>query len=447
MTGLYESLFRHAVYPAYETVWRGRSTLAYLREYEAQQWLSPEALAALQWRKIERLLAHCWNEVPYYRRAWAERGVAGPQDIRTEADFARLPVLTKADARANWEDLVAPSRRADLMYKATSGSTGEPLRLGYTRECYERRMAVMWRGYGWAGARMGQRTLYLWAEPTGGYPVKDRLYNRLFNRLVLSAFGLDDDHMPAYADAFDSFKPETVVTYVAPIVRLADWLIATGRQVRPPRRILTAAEALHRVERERVERAFGCEVFDTYGCREAMLIASECQAHDGLHLTEDHVKVELGAPLDGSPDAPGDVILTDLHNFGMPMVRYANGDLATAAPGPCGCGRGLGRLGRVEGRRLDALRTSDGRFVPGEYIVYAFLAVEGVDRFQVRQRTLERWEVSIVPSAAFEPSMLDPLRDALARVAGPGVSIDLSLTDAIPATAAGKRRVTISDLQ
>lgn len=443
MTGFYERFFRRVAYPAYETMVRRRSTLAYLGEYEAQQWLSPEAIAALRWAKIQRLLAHCWNEVPYYRRAWEAHGLAGPQDVRSEAEFSELPVLTKADIRAHGDDLLAPSYRSRLMFKTTSGSTGEPLRLGYTREAYERRMAVMWRGYGWAGARMGQRTLYLWAEPPGR---KDRIYTRLFNRLVLSAFHLDDDSLPAYADAFDAFRPETVVAYTGPLVRLADWIIASGRQVRAPRRVLTAAEAMRGTERQRIERAFGCEVFDTYGCREAMLVASECEAHAGLHLTEDHLKVELAESIDGSADGPGDVILTDLHNYGMPLVRYVNGDLATAASGPCDCGRGLARLGRVEGRRLDALRTADGRSVLGDAVEYAFLAATGVDRFQVRQRALERWEVSLVPNQAFDWSVCETLRDELARVAGSGVSIDFLLTDTIPTTAAGKRRLTICEL-
>ena len=83
------------------------------------------------------------------------------------ADYARLPMLTKADIRANFLELHAPSWAGRMLYKSTGGSTGEPLHFGYTRESYERRMAVMWRGYAWAGARMGRRTLYLWGGAVG----------------------------------------------------------------------------------------------------------------------------------------------------------------------------------------------------------------------------------------------------------------------------------------
>src|SRR5690606_3876856 len=116
------------------------------------QWLDGERIAALQWNTLKRLIAHCWREVPYYQRRWKEIGVE-PGDIRSLEDYARLPVLTKADIRANFQDLHAGSFRGEMLYKATGGSTGEPLRFGYTRESYERRMAMMWRGYAWAGAR------------------------------------------------------------------------------------------------------------------------------------------------------------------------------------------------------------------------------------------------------------------------------------------------------
>ena len=75
MTGLYEPLFRHVLFPAYESGMRGRKTLAYLREYERQQWLDPEQIDALQWQKLQRLLRHCWDHVPYYRQTWSALGI------------------------------------------------------------------------------------------------------------------------------------------------------------------------------------------------------------------------------------------------------------------------------------------------------------------------------------------------------------------------------------
>jgi phenylacetate-CoA ligase len=446
MTGLYEPLFRHVLFPAYESGLRGRKTLSYLREYERQQWLAPEQIDALQWQKLQHLLRHCWEHVPYYRETWAGLGIAAPEDIRDPAHYARLPVLDKPTIRANFERLIAGPQRAGLLYKTTGGSTGEPLKFGYTRDSYERRVAIMWRGYGWAGARLGQRTLYLWGTPLGAQKRKDLLYHGAFNRRMLNAFEMDRTRMAEYADAIDRFQPETIVSYVAPIVEMADWLIATDRRVHAPLRILGAAEALHDAQRTRIEQAFGAPAYNTYGCREFMLIAAECEHRDGLHVNADHLKVELGHGESAGGEGPRELVITDLHNLGMPLLRYVNGDLATPGHGRCACGRGLPRLARVDGRKLDALRTRDGRFVPGEYVVYAFLGATGIRRYQVVQKQLDAFEILIVPDAGFDAGIIEHVRSELVKVVGDSVALNFRLTDEIPLTPSGKQRVTVSEL-
>jgi phenylacetate-CoA ligase len=447
VSGLYESLFKQVLFPAYESGLRRRKTLAYLREYERSQWLSPEQVDALQWEKLQRLLAHCWEHVPYYREQWQPLGIEGPQDIRSPADYALLPVLRKPEIRENFEKLIATPYRSELLYKTTGGSTGEPLRFGYTRESYERRLSIMWRGYGWSGARLGQPTLYLWGIPVGVQKRKERLYHAAFNRRMLSAFEMSDARMAEYADAIDRFRPETLVSYVAPIVRMSEWLIANGRRIHRPQRILGAAESLHESQRQLIEQAFHCPAYNTYGCREFMLIAAECTRRGGLHLNADHLRVDLEALQAPAGDAgPRDVVLTDLHNYGMPLLRYVNGDLATPGKGTCSCGRGLPLLASVDGRKLDALRTRDGRYVPGEFIVYAFLYAAGVKRYQVVQKQLDEFEIRIVPDRDFLESTIDHLRSELAKVVGDSVRLNFLLADDIPLTATGKLRVTISEL-
>ena len=442
---LYEPLFRRVLFPLYESGLRQRKTLRYLDEYQRNQALDAEQIQALQWRKLQALLKHCWEQVPYYRRTWAEQGIGAPQDIASVADYARLPTLDKPTIRANFEDLIAPSHREGLLFKTTGGSTGEPLKFGYTRESYERRLAIMWRGYGWAGARLGQRTLYLWGTPIGAQKRKERLYHAAFNRYMLNAFEMSDERMAEYADAIDRFRPETIVSYVAPIVRMSEWLVANGRRIHRPQRILGAAEALHDSQRELIQQAFGAPAYNTYGCREFMLIAAECEHRQGLHLNADHLRVELGASV-GVGEGPREVIVTDLHNYGMPLLRYANGDLATASTARCTCGRALPLLASVDGRKLDALRTPDGRFVPGEYIVYAFLGATGIRRYQVVQKQLDRFDITVVRDHDFEEGVIGKLRHELQKVVGDNVALNFHYADDIPLTATGKQRVTVSEL-
>jgi len=450
VSGTYEKLFRHALFPLYESVLQRRKTLHYLAEYEANQWLAREQVMALQWSKLKRLLDHCWREVPYYRRRWDEVG-ARPEDIRSLEDYARLPILTKKDIRENFDELVASSWRGRLLLKATGGSTGEPLRFGYTRESNERRTAVMWRGYAWAGARMGRRTLYLWGGSVGTPPrtklLKDRLYHAAFGRRMVDSFRMTEANIAEYADAIDAYQPEIVVAYVGPLVRLAQWMLDTKRQVSRPAAILCGAEALHEAQREIVQRAFGCPVYNTYGCREFMLIASECEQRNGLHVNADHLVVETGAARDvGGAAGAADIIITDLHNEGMPFIRYVNGDLATPTARTCTCGRGLPLLERIDGRKLDAIRTRDGRLLPGEFFPHMLKDVAGVLQFQVVQRSWETLDISIVRGPSFDASSLDYIRREIGKVLGDSVDVRFDFVDRIALTPSGKLRVTVCEI-
>ncbi|KRF02132.1 polysaccharide biosynthesis protein [Frateuria sp. Soil773] len=446
MNGWYETLFRRVLYPAYETGLRRRHTLDHLDSYQRDQWLAPEQIAALQWRRLKRLLEHCEREVPYYRRRWRELGIAAA-DIRSLDDYARLPLLTKADIRGHFDELTADAWRGRLPTKATGGSTGEPLRFGFDRESNDRRTAVMWRGYGWAGARMGRRTLFLWGgavgEPSRAHRLKDRLYNAAFARRMLDSFRMSEANMAAYADAIDRYRPQVVVGYVGPLVRLAQWLLATGRRPWRPQVVIGAAEALHEFQRAAIEQAFGCPAFNTYGCREFMLVASECEHRQGLHVNADHLLVEL-RPMAGAPG--GEVVVTDLFNYGMPFVRYANGDMATAADGACACGRGLPRLARVDGRVLDAIRTPAGHLLPGEFFPHMLKDVPGLERFRLVQRRLDRLELSIVRGRGFDDTSLAYIRREVDKVLGGSVELHCDFVDDIPLTRSGKQRVTVCEL-
>lgn len=448
-TSWYEKAFSRVLYPLWESgLWR-RHTLAYLADYQRDQWLAPEQIAALQWQRLKRLLEHCEQKVPYYRQRWREAGIA-VADIRNLDDYAQLPVLTKADIRQHFDALQAEGWHDRVLTKATGGSTGDPLRFGYTRESYERRTAVMWRGYDWAGSRMGRRTLFVWGGAVGTpnrvQQFKDRVYNAAFARRVLNSFGMTEANMAGYADAIDDYRPQVIVGYVGPLVRLAQWLLDTGRRVAAPRSIIGAAESLHEFQREIIERAFGCPAYNTYGCREFMLIASECERREGLHVNADHLVVELQRHPGAPATEPGEVVITDLFNYGMPFVRYLNGDVATASDHVCSCGRGLPLLQRVDGRLLDAIRTPAGHLLPGEFFPHMLKDVPGLVRFQVVQRRLDQLELSLVRGPGFDEASLAYIRRELAKVVGDSLQLNVHFVDDIPLTPSGKWRVCISEL-
>ncbi len=450
MASIYEQLFRNALYPAYESGLRRRGTLRWLREYEASQWLPREQIEALQWRKLKVLLDYCYANVPYYRRQWMQLDIH-PDDIRTLDDFRKLPRLTKADIKHNFEQLQAPEHRKQMLYKTTGGSTGDPLRFGYTHESNERRTAIMWRGYGWAGATMGRRSAYLWGGAVGSPDrmrmLKEHMFHALFNRHIINSFRMSEHNMAEYADALDRARPAIIVAYVSPLVRLARWLLDTGRKPWRPQAILSAAEPLHDFQRDIIEQAFSAPMFNTYGCREFMLMASECDQRHGLHVNADHLVLETVTDENlAVANESGEVIITDLHNYGMPFIRYVNGDLATPMHEDCPCGRGLPLLGRIGGRRLDVLRSPDGHFLPGEFFPHMLKDVAGIARFQVVQKQIDRLEIRLVQQPGFDESALDYIRKETAKVVGSSLHLHFEFVQDIAVEANGKFRVTRCEL-
>ncbi len=450
MSGWYEAAFRRVLYPAYESGLMRRRTLTWLAEYERAQWLSPQQIAELQWTRLKLMLEHCYREVPFYQRQWRELGIT-PDAIRCLDDYARLPLLTKADIRNHTDELKATSWRDQMLYKSTSGSTGEPLQFGFTRESNERRQAVMWRGYGWANALPGRRSLMLWGNGIGSTNLrrrwKDRLYHAAFGRRIVNVFHMTEANIGEYADLVDSYRPEILLGYFGPLLRLAQWLLATGRRVHRPKAFIVCGEAMHEFQRQIIEKAFGCPAFNTYGCREFMLIAAECEQRKGMHVNADHLLVERLPPSHSHLHAhTGEAVITDLFNYGMPFIRYATGDLITASHEPCVCGRGLPLISRVEGRMLDAIRTPDGRILPGMFFPFLLKEVPGVNQYQVVQRQLDRLDLSLVRGKAYTDDSLAMIRREIHKVLGDNIEVHCHFVDDIPPTRSGKTRLTISEL-
>jgi phenylacetate-CoA ligase len=448
---MYESLFKHLLFPFYETTVKKRGTVRHLRDLESSQWLSADDLSALQLRKLNALLEHAWRDVPFLKQFWGDHAAPmGP--LKHVSELTRYPVLTKDVVKANYDGMVSTSWRGRTLSKTTGGSTGTPFRLEYTMDSYAARTALMWRGYRWADAELGRRTLYVWGVPLGASAKtmqREDLFHRLYNRRMVNSFDLRTDNAAEYIKAINEFQPKTLVGYVAPLVVLAEWIIRTGTKVHRPSAVITGAEALNEAQRDVIESAFGAPAFNTYGSREVGLIGAECAEKTGLHVSIDHMVVETvddeGHSVSG---CPGHVLITDLSNYGMPFVRYQIGDAATFSNLACPCGRQLPLFSAVHGRTLDLIRTRDGRILPGEFFPHLLKDFAFIQQYQVVQHNLDHLEVKVVlepgqpldASPHSEAHLMKLMRQAL----GEQMRISLSFVDAIPLTLAGKRRTTIS---
>lgn len=442
----YTTIYRHLLWPLWEAA-RGRPTKARLAYLERSQFRPPEELEALQIGKLRRLLVYAATRSPFYRRRFDAAGF-DPARLRSLDDLERLPLLSREEAQRSQAEMVVPGIR--LLEKSTSGTTGQPFRFRYSPDSEVWRQATKLRAYGWAGAVPGARTVHFWGPaavpPDRKKALKIALDRALRRELYLDCARQGEADLRAAVDALRRLRPACLVGFTQATVQLGRFILRHGLRSWPPMRVICGAERLFPQDRPVLEAAFGApgSVFETYGCREFMLIASECEAHQGLHLSMENLVVEIvderGRRL---PDGEvGQVVVTDLHNFGMPLIRYVTSDLAAAMPSSarCACGRGLRRLSHLEGRQQDLLRGRDGRGIPGLVFNAVIAGLGGkVDQFQAVQRRDGRIDLLLVPGPDYDERVVEGLRHRLAPYLG-DLPLHVDVVGAIPPLPSGKRR-------
>ena len=450
---LYGPLLEKALFPAFEAA-RGRPTLPLLRYLQATERWSLEALHDLQLGLLRRLLRHAYQHTAHFRAVLDERGLH-PEDFTSLDRLHALPLLDRDTVRATMQARLAAAPPSPVITKSTSGTTGEPVVVKYNAESRHWRDAIRWRGYGWGGYHIGMRALHYWGFP----PQADTWYKRrkialdrkLKRDLYIDCTPRSHEALHEVVAKLRSFRPEVIVAYAAGAAALARFVNDLRLRDWDTIPVLVGAERLWPQDRAEVERAFG-PAFETYGCREMMLMASECEAHDGMHESMENLIVEVivrepgGTTRPARPGETGEVVVTDLHNLACPMIRYLNGDLAVArAPGTCGCGRSLSRLGPIEGRVTETLRDGRGNAVSGMVFNVLFGVMDQVVRkFQVVQRLDGSVVMKVVPQIGSElPDVNRRAIQAFADKYLPDAPFAIEYVEDIPLTPAGKRKVVV----
>jgi len=455
MTDLYGQLLAKALFPAFEAA-RGRPTVPLLRYLEETSHWSPDQLRELQTGLLRRLLRHAYRHTTYYGRVLDERGLRA-EDITSIDDLQRLPLLDRPTLRATMRERMAKAPPVAVIRKVTSGSSGQPVEVMYNAESRHWRDAIRWRGYGWGGYRIGMRALHYWGfvpqSQTTWWKRSKTAVDRMFKRdLYIDCTPRGEEALADVVAHIRRFRPEVMVAYASGAGALARFINDHNLRDWENIPVLTGAEGLLPHDRREIERAFG-DAFDTYGCREVMLMAAECPAHEGLHTSMENLIVEVvvreGDRVRAArPGETGEVVITDLHNLACPMIRYVNGDLAMArSDDRCSCGRGLARIGPIQGRVTETMYDGQGNAVGGLVFNILFSTIGHVARsFQAVQRADGSVVFKVVP---YEGQKLPPHEERMLRNHAerylPGAPFTIEVVDDIPLTEAGKRRVVVCE--
>lgn len=415
-------------------------------QLERQQWLPLAELRNIQNAALRKTIAFAAAEVPYYRELFAREGIR-PEHIKTADDLRILPFLDKKIVQEQGDRLRPDRIDVPSVAQTTGGTTGRPVPYWVTPSAIQFNYATYeTRFRRWAGVAFGDPMVSINGKPivpmTQARPPYWR-HNLAFNQLYVSAYHLSDDTLPCIVDRMAAFEPRVIVAYVSAVHRIARYMLENGRagDVRP-RAILVSSETLFDWQREELERAFACKVFNGYSLGEPVCFVSQCE-HGSMHVSPEFGVIELV-----ENDESHEVVATGLINDAMPMLRYRTGD--QAVPGDeaaCSCGRALPTLGAITGRVDDMVVTPEGASVGPAALSLAFQSVLNLRESQIVQSDPSAITLRVCGGEAYGPIDEQFLIAELRKRLGTRLRIDIEHVAAVPRTVSGKQRLVVSSLR
>ncbi|WP_392667459.1 phenylacetate--CoA ligase PaaK [Streptomyces sp. LN785] len=403
---------------------------------DAAERLGREELEALQLKRLRATLHHAYEHVGFYRAAFDKAGLR-PEDCRTLADLARFPFTTKADLRDNYPfGMFAVPEDQVRRIHASSGTTGRPTVVGYTRADLDTWADVVARSIRAAGGRPGQKVhvAYGYGLFTGGLGAHYGA-ERLGCTVIPASGGMTSRQIQLIQD----FRPEIIMITPSYMLTLLDEF---ERQGVDPRTTslkvgIFGAEPWTQEMRREIEERFAIDAVDIYGLSEVMGpgVAQECvETKDGLHIWEDHFYPEVVDPLTGEvlPEGEeGELVFTSLTKEAMPVIRYRTRDLTRLLPGTA---RVFRRMEKVTGRSDDLVILRGVNLFPTQIEEIVLRTPALAPHFQLRLTREGRLDALTVRAEARAEATPDQRAAAARSIAvavkdGIGVSVGVEIVD------------------
>ena len=441
---------RHFIAPLW-AMWEKSPYLSHYKRLLKTQYDPPELIRSRQIGRMRLIVEHAYRTCTFWKERFESIGVR-PEEIHELEDLQKLPLLTKTDLRTRLDDMISsdfPDRKK-LTEHETSGSTGVSVVVYSNEESDQFKRGAVLRSDEWSGWRLGERVASLWTVPHESFRLRPWLRKTLLTRRYVHLYTLKmtDESINEFINTMVKWPPSLIFGHAHTFYLLVDFLKKKRPEVKiRPKGIIATAMVLYDHERKIVEDYFQCKITNRYGCEEVSLIACECERHEGLHVNSDVLHVELidqkGLP--SPPGDPGRVVITDLWNLAMPMIRYEIGDTATWSQKPCSCGRTLPLFSRIEGRVADYVVTSRGEYISGISLT-TFFACELPDfaQIQIIQEEVDQFLFHLVKGEQYSDECLKKLDVLVKNRFGEDTRYEYRFMDRIPQEASGKYRFCIS---
>lgn len=430
-----------------------KSSKIYYEQLFNSQYFSREELVRLQNTRLIALLRHVDENVPYYSKLFKDKGIEIDM-IKSKEDLKLIPMLSKEDVKNNlyFELFASNINKNKLLKISTSGSTGEPFVVYADRFQLEVRLATTLRQLSWTGWRFGDRQLRLWHQRIGMTRIqsfKEKIDALILRRKFIPAFEVSEHNIEKFISRIEKARPVLIDGYAESLNFLANYLSKSKLKINPIA-VMTSAQTLPDKSRGMIEVELNCRVFDKYGSREFSGIAYECRDNPGKHHVMDESYI-VEILIEGRPAEPGElgeVVITDLNNYSVPLIRYRIGDLAECVEQEiCKCGRGLSLIGRIEGRTQAIVHCANGVWLPGTFFAHFFKDYELlIKQFQIFQESKGIFELRFIKGLGFTSMGIDEMLIELRKFTG-DTKIILSEVTSIPLLQTGKRSPVVSTVR
>ncbi len=443
---------RNVIFPIYWKYIKHAKVLQYYKQLQKHQWSTREENSNIQRKKLYALIEYASQNIPYYKRIIKKQNLRFSEDT-IFTDIKKYPLLTKDIIRKNFHQLY--KFRDNTYYRNTSGgSTGEPIILYQDGDYFAWNTATKVLFDEWAGRKIGEPIVsikgMLQDILKSGQGFKLYLRQQLSGITILSTNRMTEKDKYQYVKWINHIKPSIILTYIHELSR---FIQEHHLAVYSPRAVMTTGSVLYPEVQARIEKVFRAPVFNCYGSREVGSMACNCEKSTGLHLVPDIHYLEI---LDNNgrgvkQGEAGNIVITLLTNYTMPLIRYKIGDIGILSDKNCQCGRESPLLAKVVGRIRSRFKNKFGDYINAGLFYSLFYFKENIRQFQVIQETTDLILINLVLIEKNKLKDMDKdfkeINQKIRKTMGHKITVKYNIVDEIKPSPSGKYMYIFSKVE
>lgn len=426
---------------------RDMKIMKHFHYYEKSQYEDLEETKNNHFNKFKKIFIYSYNTIEFYKKKYQLANIH-PDDITCFDDIKKIPILTKQELMKFSGKNFNSNFSGKKFKRSTSGSTGQPFVFFKDAESLAIMDAIQYRNYAWMGIDIGFKQARFWGHPVNKRKLYlQRVQDLILNRIRLSPFSLEESSYKSYLKRIESFKAQYIYGYAQSIFYFSQFFYNNGIDLSylNLKAVILTGEMIFPYQIEIIKKVFGCNITEEYGCTEVGIIGFRCEKGN-MHLMDNLLIEEVN---DLQTDNSGLIIVSELYGAYFPFIRYQTGDKGKIGTKICNCGRKLGILTHLSGRKDDFIKCPDGKLVDPYLFEYIFDVLPEkygkVFQFRIVQKTLNKIEIFIV--AEGNKNRIDEyLKKEFYKTVSSEMRIDICFVLSLKKDASGKLRCFTTEL-